>query len=46
MRNVNVGCFCGEGSFECLERLQLTIDAIAIAIAIAIYAMHLLRSYD
>ena len=40
MRNVNVGCFCGEGSFECLERLQLTIDAIAI------YAMHLLRSYD
>ena len=44
MRNVNVGCFCGEGSFECLERLQLTIDAIAIAIAI--YAMHLLRSYD
>ena len=42
MRNVNVGCFCGEGSFECLERLQLTIDAIAIAI----YAMHLLSSYD
>ena len=42
MRNVNVGCFCGEGSFECLERLQLTIGAIAIAI----YAMHLLRSYD
>ena len=42
MRNVNVGCLCGERSFEFLERLQLTIDAIAIAI----YATHLLRSYD